>query len=274
MSDAKLQPIDDGLPARKSQDYARMKLKALTYYLHIVTKSMHKKWPNMVYLDLQSGPGKNQIRSDFLLGSPLIALTLEVPFTHYYFNELDKDHLEALQTRVAASELRDRVRFYQQDINEVVFEICSEIEKRESLNVAFIDPEGLEVRWSTIERLARVRRMDLIINFSTSGLDRSAGADNESVIDRFYGNTSWRPDMQISDPTRRRRALIERYLSQLSFFGYYIEENPEIEHLDISFRNSKNSEVYRLIFASKNKLGNEFWQKTRRGINPPRLPGL
>ncbi|MBN2469073.1 MAG: hypothetical protein JXN59_00005, partial [Anaerolineae bacterium] len=63
-----LQPIDDGLPMRSSQEYAALyKLKALSLYLEITNTAMHKKpWIDRYFIDLQAGPGKNKIGNDFV----------------------------------------------------------------------------------------------------------------------------------------------------------------------------------------------------------------
>jgi three-Cys-motif partner protein len=139
---------------------------------------------------------------------------------------------------------------------------------------AFLDPEGLELRWSTVERLARIRKMDLIINFSTSGLLRSHGKNHFDAITRFFGNENWWDDFNLTDTVLRRRKLIGRYLDQLKNLGYYIEENPDVEYSDISFKNSKNAEVYSLIFASKSELGEKFWRQSKKTIKPPKFPGF
>jgi len=272
MTDEKyLQPVDDGLPARPSNDYARYKLKALETYLQIApTAVKNSNWRDMYFIDLQAGPGKNRIETEILLGSPLLSLSLKQPFTQYRFNDMDAKMVEALQTRVSASPLKDRVKIYNGDVNEVVDIVCDEIATRDKqfikgmwscFNVAFLDPEGLELHWDTVAKLARMKRMDLIINISTMGISRLEGVQQNERIDRFFGSTQWRD-------CNTRRELINLYRQQLEPFEYYIDENPELPFHDISFKNSKNSEVYRLIFASKHPLGDNFWRKAGGSIKP------
>ena len=280
-----LQPVDDGLPMRDSQDYAKeKKLAVLEYYLTQTIISMRDKWSVINFLDLQAGPGKNIIKNEIVLGSPLISLRLPHPFKHYYFNELNEENFLALSTRIQASPFASQVSLYQRDLNEVVFEICDKIESHDkqakrsnqwsSLNVAFLDPEGLELHWATVERLAKINKMDLIINFSTMGLHRESGKNPESNrITAFFGNENWQQLAQTGDTIKRRRAFIDLYLSQLKKLGYHIDER-DLESPDIAVRNSKNAEVYSLIFASKNPLGDKFWRNAKKKINPPRLPGF
>ena len=94
-----LLPYDDGLAMRRSNNYARYKLKALEIYIEITNTAMKDKpWRDRYYIDLQAGPGKNIIGGSIVLGSPLVALTTKYPFTQYCLNEYAADlrgHLES-----------------------------------------------------------------------------------------------------------------------------------------------------------------------------------
>jgi three-Cys-motif partner protein len=279
-----LLPELDGLITRQSHQYAEYKFKALETYLAIFNKSMRDKpWRNRYYIDLQAGPGKNHIGSQILLGSPLIALTANHPSTQFRFNELEDTNYQALHTRIAASPLQSQVKLYQADANVIVNTICAEIEQDDfhfvegkwgTLNIAFLDPEGLELNWSTIERLAKIGKMDLIINFSTSGVLRSVGKNLDDKLDQFFGNQVWRKVDSKASPDQRRRDFINIYLSSLKKFGYHIEIDPSFRRGTIPVNNSKNVQIYSLIFASKNPLGQKFWNESAKLTLPPRLPGF
>lgn len=47
----------DGLPARKSGEYAKDKLTYVRRYMTIFANSMKDHWKHRVYLDLMAGPG-------------------------------------------------------------------------------------------------------------------------------------------------------------------------------------------------------------------------
>jgi len=265
---------DDGLPCRTSQPYARYKLSALKTYLEITTTAMKGKFSEICYLDLQSGPGKNRIGSEIVLGSPLISLMLPNPPSRFYFNEKSSSALTALKMRVKSSPLFEKVQFFDVDVIEAARLIRNKLpnQGKTSLNVAFIDPEGLEADWSVVEELAQVKRMDLIINFSTSGIRRSAD-NNPQAVDKFFGNSEWRAIWQ-KHSTHVRRELIDHYLAGLEKFGYIADVDPEWKGQEISVRNSKNSEVYSIIFASKHPLGDKFWKQSAKSTKQPKLPGF
>ncbi len=276
---------DDGLALRESQPYAVHKLKALEFYLKVADIAVKDKpWRGRYYIDLEAGPGKNRIGNQIVLGSPLIALNV-YPATHFIFNEMKTAEHQALSERVSASPLRKKITVYQADANQIVDRICQNIAKRDAVflkgqysvfNIAFLDPTGLELHWETVRKLAQMKIMDLIINFSTSTLLRSIGKGYYESVDRFFGTPEWR---KVYDPTKgpgvRREALIGFYRQNLEQFGYkifHLDQIPSGEYIPV--HNSKNVQVYSMIFASKNELGEELWQAAAKSVKPPKLPGF
>jgi three-Cys-motif partner protein len=189
LSSLYLRPEDDGLLMRQSQFYAIYKLNALRTYLWIVNRAMHTKWPNRIYIDLQAGPGKNQIRNHGIaLGSPLIAVTAPYPTRHLLLNELSQPLHAALQTRLTAAPGDLNIQLRSSDANVVVDEFVNMVREFRSsaLCVAFLDPEGAELHWSTVRKLAELPRMDLIINVPTGGIRRMLGdiQRTQAALDR------------------------------------------------------------------------------------------
>lgn len=274
-----LLPEHDGLPTRQNPAYVLYKLNALSFYITVTNTAMREKWGERYYVDLFSGPGKNVTGNQIRLGSPLISLTSVHPATHFWFNEFNTKNKAALERRVSESPLHDRGDILQADANQVVTRICREINARDqrtrSLNIAFLDPEGLELHWSTVEQLARIQRMDLIINFSTGGLFRSIGKKYYDAVDRFFGTGEWRTIYQPKDNSAtRRRALIDFYRQRLEQFGYHIDIDPNLGGADIPVKASTNVQVYSMIFASKHPLGDKFWKAAAKSAKPPQLPGF
>lgn len=275
----------DELPTRDSQDYAKDKLTILNGYMARYTTAMKDKpWRALNYVDLQAGPGKNSFSPSghTLLGSPLLALTTRYPFTNLYLVEMGTPEYGALKTRVSASDHAASVKLFNEDCNGAVNRIVEQIRtidkkciqgKWPCLNLAFLDPEGLEVAWRTVEQLASLERMDLIINFSTSGITRNAGLaaanEDDTTVDRFFGTREWRTAYEAirnQDSSVVRRTLIDFYLSRLNDMGYVNTERQEKE-----FRNQNNVQVYTLIFASKNDLGINFWNGAIQEVRQPPL---
>ncbi|MBL8134884.1 MAG: three-Cys-motif partner protein TcmP [Anaerolineae bacterium] len=281
-----LLPVRDDLPLRRAEPHSLYKFVALETYLHITDIAMvNKPWRARYFIDLQAGPGKNDMAGEIRLGSPLIALTSPRPADEFRLNEMKAANADALEKRVATSPLADHVKIYRSDANVIVDEICRELrdvnsrqipEKHSTFNIAFLDPEGLELKWATVEKLAQFYVMDLMINFSTGGLVRAIGGGNTNSVDEFFGSAGWRSVIAPSQSrAQRRAALIEFYLDRLRKFGYQVEIDPEFHHQQvIQVKNRKNVEVYCMIFASKHPLGADFWKKAAKITKPPRLPGF
>ena len=268
-----LDPVDDGLPMRTSGAWALEKLDYLSRYISVFENSMHKKWEIRNYIDLLAGPGKNRIRESnrIYLGSPLVALTTKYPFTGYYFVEYETDNAEALIERCRASNLRDCVHTYVGDCNEQVDRIVTELTQTDghSLNLAFLDPEGLELHWATVAKLASVRRMDLIINYPQGGLNRymrqAFSSTDETKVDRFFGSKDWRcvyKEYQQSHHFSIHNRLIDLYRSRLQALGYQeIRRDDEVGTEPLMRNTKRKAPLYRLLFASKHPLGTTFWHE-------------
>ncbi len=280
VNDNLLKPVDDGLPMRPNKEHATDKLRVLGGYIHrFITSMRERPWRAFFYIDLLAGPGKNRFPDGTVMfGSPLIALNSTYPFTNYRFVDFDPQNCEALRKRVSASEYENRVRIMHGDCNKKVDEIVSEIAWMDGvykkgrwscLSLAFLDPEGLELRWETVEKLGQMKHMDLIINFSTSGITRNAqqliDSGNTESIDLFFGTEEWKKAYKEAggDNTRVRRALLDLYKKRLGTLDYQVVEPSSSDEL--VFKNSKNVQLYTLIGVSKHERGVEFWQDTIAG---------
>lgn len=281
-----LEAVDDGLSMRPSGDYAKDKLDILERFLDMFTTSMRDRWTAISYVDLEAGPGKNELRDsqEIILGSPLIALKYE--FDHYFFVEKQQPQFEALHKRVVTSPKHDHIRTYNDDCNVAVYEIVRAIKAIEapasnriprSLNLVFVDPEGLEIHWNTIKLLGEETRSDLIINFSTSGITRNIKqflrSKQDTALDLFFGVRAWRQvyeRLHSKENTAVRRVMIDLYAKQLQELSYKTTE-PNGEHIVL---NSKNRQLYCLLCASKHELGVKFFHEAAAKFNTRRLPGF
>jgi three-Cys-motif partner protein len=275
-----LEQVDDGLLMRPAGLWATEKLDYLHRLINVFEKSMRKMWHFRNYIDLMAGPGKNRVREtkQILLGSPLIALLTEFPFTGYYFIDNDPANTKALQERCNASPHNNNVQIRTGDCNVLVDQVVKELKLNEdqSLNLAFLDPEGLELGWKTVAKLARIRRMDLLINYPQGGLNRMMAnvyqAPSNTQVDLFFGNHEWRKiytKFRDQHKSGLHRELIDLYQSQLQKLGYTeVKRSDEAGGHEPLIRNiQRNAPLYRLIFASKSPLGEKFWHAvTRRDV--------
>ena len=262
----------EGLPIREGGEWTYEKLFFLAEYLKRFIVSMRpKEWRSINYIDPYSGPGKNCLRDGrIILGSPLIAINQNPSFDTYYLSDIDPKNTGALKQRCVVSTNGGKVKLDTGDANVIVDKIADDLYRQEkifikgkfsTLNLAFLDPAGLELYWTTVEKLAAFRT-DLIIYYSQMGITRNG--ENEisqspnTPIDLFFGDTNWRQIYKNHhhDVSGVHRPLLDYYKSKLATFGYQVEEPLE----EPVFRNSKDAPMFRLLFASKSPLGNKFWR--------------
>jgi len=260
----------DGLLARESGPWVAEKLTYLKRYIEVFETSMKDKWADRSYIDLFSGPGKciDRKSSQTHLGSPLIALTTKYPFTAYYFVDAVEANVNALKKRCSASPLYDRVNARVGDANTEVVALVEEVRRTPSLNLAFLDPEGLELHWQTVAELALVDKMDLIIHYPQMGLSRwmprVIDAEGTNDVDRFFGGTQWRTVFEAhrrGEEAFLHRELMDHYKANLAQLGYQEALRDDEVGIEPLMVNEKAAPLYRLLFASKHPLGIKFWRK-------------
>lgn len=281
--DKYLLPEDDGLPARGSGEWVKEKLFYIQRYIDIFETAMRQKsWRRRIYIDLFAGPGKCIIRgtNEYLLGSPLLALRTQYPFTDYYFGDLEQHNIEYLVERSKGSKVtQNHIHPLIGDANLKVKQVVEDIKQSDKpfiqgvgscLNLAFLDPEGLELEWATVEALGEMKTMDLIIHYSQSGLtrnlDRYFEMGEDTVIDRFFGDRNCRN--VYKDALLRRetvgthRMLIDYYKAKLAKLGYVVINDRQQTVREPLIRNTEtHAPLYRLVFASKHPLGNKIWNE-------------
>lgn len=278
-----LSTVDDGLRMRPSGFWAAQKLDYLGRYIDVFETAMRNKFPKRAYIDLFCGPGKSRERGsgEIRLGSPLIALTTRYPFTDYYFVDNDQAKLSALEERWAGAGRPGRVHFFLGDANEVAPSLARDLQVVPSLNLAFLDPDGLQLSWASVEALAGAGRVDLIIHYPQRALNRvmanAIKTADDTTVDRFFGGPKWR---SIYESYRRgeesflHRQLMDHYKHMLGMLGYSetrrddeVGEEPPVV--------GEKGVLYRLLFASKSPRGGDFWRKiTQRDIHGQKTLGL
>jgi three-Cys-motif partner protein len=284
--DKYLLPEDDGLSARDSGEWVREKLFYVQRYINTFEIAMRNgSWRQRNYIDLFSGPGKCVIRgtNEHLLGSPLLSLNTQYPFTDYYFCDLDQQNIDCLKERAQVSKVsQNHIHYLAGDANRNVMEVTCDIERIDKvfvkglgscLNLALLDPEGLELEWTTVEALGKMKTMDLIIHYSQNGLtrnlDKYLDSNDDTIIDKFFGDRRWRnvykDSLSKQETSGKHRMLIDYYKTNLSKMGYVVINDQQQTTREPLIRNTeRKAPLYRLIFASKHSLGNKIWNEVTK----------
>jgi three-Cys-motif partner protein len=260
---------NDGLDIHPSHIWSEQKYKLVGGYCDIFTRSMRKEWENLVYVDLYSGPGQTEIIETHkrLRTSPLIALSLPIPFDVYIFCDENKKYLDILKTRVSRDFPEKEIYYLAGDCNKIIDEIKSKIpahgKRKRVLTFCFADPFDLNLEFSTIKKLSSNKLVDLLI-LQAYYMDANRNYDNylhedNKKIAKYLGDNDWRLKFQESEyyPKNFVQFLANRYDLNMKDLEYHE-----------TLRNSiklpyKNVKLYYLSFYSKHPRGYDLYKKVQ-----------
>lgn len=247
--------------------WTRGKLGILRNYLDAFTTAS-KSVEERLYLDLFAGEPENvdRITGEAVQGSPWVALsTDDPPFTRLRFFELDEPHeLEA----ALRAEYPDRdFRVIGGDCNQTIHDVLAELRPLNWVPAfAFIDPNGPDVRWTTLETLAafkanRRNKVELWMLFPEPMFVRflrtdggEVEPDHERRITDMYGTDKWlhiyraRLDGRLA-PSEARTEYVNLMRWRLqSVLGYSWTHTLEVH-------TEQGRPIYHLIFATDHDAG-------------------
>jgi three-Cys-motif partner protein len=266
----------DGLLARPARIWTREKLRYLQKYAQAFMTAMAPKrsqgmWEHLEYIDLLCGPGLSVVREtkEEFDGSPLIALKIKPAFDHLYFADLNPENITALRSRVSTKDA-DRVTFNVGDCNIIVEEVLKRISSR-TLCLAFIDPEGFEVDFETLAKLAK-KRVDLLY-LCASGIGVRRNLKNalsvaSSRLDKWWGGDDWR-DLPAAkwaagkfseEPAEKvLRSFVSAFRKKVGSTGFQFQDEEVLP-----FSNTKNALMYHLLYFSHDQAGLTIWNNIKK----------
>lgn len=173
------------------------KKKAVMHYLKFFSVSLKNQNFPLYYIDAFAGTGdhpqkeQKKERHGFFKdedlfseehlyistqGSPSIALHVEPPFDKYIFIEKSAEKCNRLKQMVSKNYPDRDIELYQDDANNTLGNISQQLCKISLYNrprcVVFLDPFGTQVKWITLERLAKTGVCDIWYLFPTSAINR------------------------------------------------------------------------------------------------------
>jgi three-Cys-motif partner protein len=271
--------------------WAKEKLEALGQYLSFYTTVLKKQghWlRGTIFVDAFAGPGLSRVRTkekaveppglfgpdpesdtaevEFLKGSPRVALDIANPFSSYIFVERDAQRISELNRLKGEYVSTHAITIQEGEANAALQAwLASDIDWQHHRAVAFLDPFGMQVPWSTIEALARTRAIEIIINFPLGMaiqrlLTKSGDIPQgwQMSLDTFFGSKDWhalayesKTDLfgpKISKVSDSGTKLLEWYRGRLcEIFG-----NVSTARL---IKNTRGNPLYYLIWAGPHKKG-------------------
>jgi three-Cys-motif partner protein len=211
--------------------WSEIKLDIVREYAAVYSKILSARTnPSLyhLYVDAFAGAGVHLSRTtgEFVLGSPLNALSVKPPFREFHFIDLDREKVSALRELV-----KDRSDTYvwEGDCNQLlhkeILPRCRYKDYRRALWL--LDPYKLQLNWSVIEMAGREETIDIFLNFPVMDMNRSVlwrdpskvHGRNRARMDAYWGDHSWQ---EIS------------YTTNDNLFGW--QEKADIETIVQAFR--------------------------------------
>jgi len=232
----------NAMMAREIGEWTKEKLEILAEYLGGEEYGggfayATKRARGTYYIDAFAGPGKCRVRDtgEEVDGSPLIALKVKPPFAKYFFFDSDPEAVKALRYLITQDmlDMLSRVTIIAGDCNDRIGEALAQVPQTAPC-FAFLDPEGAELHWDTIVRIAqhkRPNRIEVLVLFPYDGLVRLMPRDpsklvHAHIIDRVMPDPEeWRRIYEarikgVLSAREARRAFADMYRNGLLSLGY------------------------------------------------------
>jgi len=215
-----------------------------------------------VYIDAFAGAGfhLSETTGEMVLGSPLNALQVRPPFREYHLIDLDGDRIDGLGKIIGS---RKDVFLHKGNCNEVLLKEVFPKVLRENYRrgLCLLDPYGLTLDWKVMQRAGDMQSLDIFINFPIYDININVLHRNRETVlpqhiermNAYWGDESWQevgyeesPGLfgPMEDKVTNER-LAEAFRERLRKVAGFKKVPPPLP-----MRNSKNSIVYYLFFAS------------------------
>ena len=256
--------------------WSEIKLEIIEKYAKAYSEIMNKRFYH-VYVDAFAGAGKHKSRTsgDMIKGSPSIALDIKPEFREYYFIDIVKEKVAELE-KIAAN--RPEVHVLEGDCNAILLSDVFPNIKYENYRrgLVLLDPYGLHLDWSVIEKAGIMKTIDLFLNFPVVDMNRNVfwrnaeNVDSRDILrmDRFWGDNSWKNvayDNQSNlfgfDFKTDNDTVVQAFKKRLiEKAGFKNVSEP------LPMRNSKGATIYYLFFASQAQLAQNIADDIIAGI--------
>lgn len=252
------------------------KMKIVVEYAKAYLTIMNKiSWVKTIYFDGFAGSGliSGGTEEDMKKGTALqiMDITSPKPFNMYYFVELDGTHKSSLEKQIEEN-YKDRTAYVVQDDCNIRLKSLAEFLKNNKTHraLAFVDPYGMDVAWSSIEALKSVG-IDLWILVPSgvgtnrllmnngeipdgwyTAIENHLGITREEIDRRFYRKstvpTLFGNVLKVTKEKDVVQKLGDLYAERLKEIFKYVSQ-------PFVLKNSTNSIMYHFMMATNNAAG-------------------
>lgn len=201
---------------------------------------------------------KKERPKQYFPSSTLLAASAKPAFYKIYFNDKSEKNIEVLKKRLDLAKSKFPDISYQdfiEDCNTAVDTILDNIEKTRQGEkfhaLVFVDNQGLDADWNTIEKLlTKCKYCDIIINFPTRIIEnRVFSLKKSKKLEKFIGCKN------VKEEIRKPEAVLPYYIKKIK------KTNPkkDVEKIPVPTGLSYHYDLLIISKKSKNK-NNTYWR--------------
>lgn len=272
-------------------DWTERKLAAIERYLRAYSQALKNTQFKRVYIDAFAGTGYREEKiSDestptldlfveeldelaapepqrFLDGSAKIALKVEPPFQRFVFIERANDkvlELERLKQEFPA--LASAIDIRAGDANKTILDVCADWDKKRTRGVLFLDPFGMQAKWTTINAIAETGCVDtwILFPFAANRLMTKSPKDIPQAwrtrLDELFGTSEWEQrfyqERTLADIFEGDVTIVQKTLTLRGLGAFYGERLctvfPIVAPNPLVLYSNNNRPLFQLFFAAAN----------------------
>lgn len=249
------------------EEQTKVKHKVLQEYLHVWAIKLGSA-NEIIYYDGFSGCGAyyNSEEQDLNVGSPIIAkqqfLRAQKGFkSSFYFNDKYEENIENLKkVFIKSNTPTNNIIYTIGEFEDNIGTFLDKLEKNPKPTFFMIDPFGINAHFSTIERIMKIPKTEVLFNFMYNFTRRFTGYKNtEEIITKLFGTKEWLQFKSLNGDAKEI-ALRDLYRHQLKKCAQYVYQ------YRMSFPNDKRTYYY-LFHASNNRDGCSIMKDSFAKIN-------
>ena len=263
--------------------WSLIKVDVVDRYLQFFNTALKNLPFERVYIDAFAGSGafrygtgapKNTLfgirdeTNDIHDGSAIRALRAKPPFGNIRFIESNRRNAASLRELIKQSG-HPNARVISGDANDALVRYCRPQDWKHRRGVIFLDPFGMNVKWSTLEAISKTRALDVWLLFPLGATIRNLplnghalDASKRAAVTRLFGTDRWFDEFYRPNSTPRRTLFgleskpIVRRVAKVNDIEAYARRRLEklFAHVEPPKRliGRKNQSLFSLFFAMSN----------------------
>jgi len=207
----------------KYEEQTKIKHFVLNSYLDIWIKIVGSN-SKLNYCDCHGGCGAYYDNDEIFWGSPILAantiisnkINLDRQVNLIVFED-NKKNVKNLRNVFKYHNLNQNNKWHiiHSDYDSEINNLLDRINDNLAPTFFFVDPFGYKIKYSTLQRIMKIPKSEIFLNFMFNSINRAvSNPSQENIIDELYGTANWRSANSLSG-IKREETLIELFRNQL-----------------------------------------------------------